>query len=633
MNQALSLKVDRLYKSLRVRLLRGIMNQREYVLGNIKELSQILEFQYGSPNHNNKKDPLDEMIFILLSRRTRKLHYEKTFEILKQNYPSWELVAEAPSSELFKIIRKAGLGKKRAIEIQENLKIIKDKFGDYSLNKMRTWQNQKIFDTLLLFKGIGPKSAYCIMMYSFNRKVFPVDTHINRICQRLGLIESGMNHKKAQELLANYFPESFRYALHVNLLAHGREICLPKKPKCYQCLISGFCSYNRKKKTNGKNKFIDLFAGAGGLSHGFEKAGFDLELAVESNTKACTTLLFNRPQLELRRVINKKIEEIDPKIFSKKGIKVLVAGLPCQEFSWVRTNGYGNWGRKELYKELLRVVSLVRPLYIVIENVPGMRSETNIEYAKKIENGLKDIGYAVRSDLVNAKYYGIPQKRTRLFFICKRVQGRSISSAERSLDRIWQDIHSKRNTRVITFRQAISGLPHLKPNEGRDMVWNNVRGRRSNYAKLMQDNNGSIIFNHRARSHNNRDLEAYRILNEGENAIDLYNKRSDLMIYSTENFSTKYFKIRGDEPSPTILAHLRKDANSFIHPDDNRGITPREAARLQSFPDEYRFLANYSIQFEQIGNAVPPLLAYVIAEAIKKEMGTKYLGAGGYEGI
>ena len=109
-------------------------------------------------------------------------------------------------------------------------------------------------------------------------------------------------------------------------------------------------------------------------------------------------------------------------------------------------------------------------------------------------------------------------------------------------------------------------------------------------------------------------------MEEGENALDLHGKKPDLMPYSTENFPTKFFKIRSHDPSPTIVAHLRRDANSFIHPRDNRGITPREAARLQSFPDNYRFLGSFGLQFEQIGNAVPPLLAEVIGNAIMEEL-------------
>ena len=608
------------------------MEQKEYIMSNIKTIANNLNFMYGSPDHNNKKNPLDELIFILLSRRTRKSGYEKIYNELRKKYPAWKDVAEARPKDLLKIIGKAGLGKKRVAEIQRNLGIIYEIFDEYSLDRLRKWPATKIFSFLTSLDGIGTKSAYCIMMYSFNKKVFPVDTHVKRTCQRLGLIEDGADHKLAQKHLSDIFPESLRYSLHVNMLSHGRERCKSSSPRCSECLISGFCEYNRKEQpSNSQPSFIDLFAGAGGMSLGFENAGFHLHTAIDSNWYACSTFLYNRPELKQEHVIESRMEEINPNKFSKKGIKVIVAGLPCQEFSWVRTNGYGNWGRKELYKELLRFVEAVKPVFVVIENVPGMKSSTNRHYAKQIEIGLEKLGYKVRLGLLNAKDYGIPQKRTRLFFIARRIFRNSPGAALRSVDRVWTNIYASKTETPVNFAQGISGLPSLSAGEGNDIQWNSTRGKRSDFAKMMMGNNGSILFNHSARDHNARDLEAYRTMNEGENALDLYRKKPELMIYSTDNFSTKYYKIKRDEPSPTILAHLRKDANSFIHPEDNRGISPREAARLQSFPDYYRFLGSFGIQFEQIGNAVPPMIAEVIGNSIMSELNINRTGklAGG----
>jgi DNA (cytosine-5)-methyltransferase 1 len=597
------------------------MEQKTYLIYYIKTIANDLDFMYGSPDHNNKKDPLNELIFILLSRRTRKRGYEKTYNELRRRYPTWKGVAKARPEDLLKIIGKAGLGKRRVSEIQRNLNIINEKFGEYSLDRLKKWPTNQIFSFLTSLQGVGSKSAYCIMMYSLNKKVFPVDTHIKRICQRLGLIENGIDHKQAQKQLSDIFPKSLRYSLHVNMLSHGRERCKSRNPRCCECLIAGFCGYNRKERPSvSQPLFIDLFAGAGGMSLGFEDAGFHLHAAIDSNWHACSTFLYNRPELRPEQVIESRMEEINPKKFSKKGIKVMVAGLPCQEFSWVRTNGYGNWGRKELYKELLRFVDVIKPVFVVVENVPGMKSSTNEHYAKQIEIGLEKLGYKVRSGLLNAKDYGIPQKRTRLFFLARKIFHNSPKAALKSVDHVWAQIHSSKIETFVNFAQGISGLPSLSAGEGNEIQWNSTRGKRSDYAIKMMGNNGSILFNHCARNHNTRDLEAYQTMNEGEDALDLYRKKPELMIYSTENFSTKYYKIKKDDPSPTILAHLRKDANSFIHPEDNRGISPREAARLQSFPDDYRFLGSFGIQFEQIGNAVPPQLAKILADAIKKEI-------------
>jgi DNA (cytosine-5)-methyltransferase 1 len=255
-----------------------------------------------------------------------------------------------------------------------------------------------------------------------------------------------------------------------------------------------------------------------------------------------------------------------------------------------------------------------------------MKSSTNGHYAKQIEIGLEKLGYKVRSGLLNARDYGIPQKRTRLFFLARRIYRNSPEAALKSVDRVWKHIHSSKVESFVNFAQGTSGLPSLSAGEGTDIQWNSTRGKRSEYAKKMMGNNGSILFNHRARDHNTRDLEAYQTMDEGEDALDLYRKKPELMIYSTDNFSTKYYKIKQNEPSPTILAHLRKDANSFIHPEDNRGISAREAARLQSFPDKYRFLGSFGLQLEQIGNAVPPMMAEVIGNAIMSELNINKMG-------
>jgi DNA (cytosine-5)-methyltransferase 1 len=248
-----------------------------------------------------------------------------------------------------------------------------------------------------------------------------------------------------------------------------------------------------------------------------------------------------------------------------------------------------------------------------------MAYDINKKYVEKVERGLLKLGYEVRSEIINAKFYGVPQNRQRLFFIARKVFKGSHAAASESIDRIWSRIRSLASKDLVSFRQGVSGLPRLHPGRGADLMSSCRRGRRSDYS-LSLDNNGGVVFNHVARRHNPRDLEAYKIMEEGENALDLHRKRPDLMPYSTTSFSTKFFKIRSNAPSPTIVAHLRRDANSFVHPLDNRGITPREAARLQSFPDSYRFLGSFGIQFEQIGNAVPPLLANVIARAIMDDM-------------
>lgn len=596
------------------------MNHRDYVMRYISNICDLLHFQYGSPNHNNKKNVLDEVIFILLSRRTRDSDYEEVYDKLKRSFPRWKDVVRTSDEELLKVIGKAGLGFKRVQEIKDILQKVRNDFGRYSLERLRKWNNSRVFRYLIALRGIGPKSAYCVMMYSLNRKVFPADTHVIRICTRLGIISGELNHKEAQEQLADIFPKKLRYSIHVNMVSHGRDICKSLNPFCSECIISGFCARNRKKSAiDGKPGFIDLFAGPGGMSIGFEHAGFILQGAIESDRHASATYLNNRPTFPSEMIVDTPIENVSPSEFKPLKPEVIVAGPPCQEFSHVRQNSRKNLGRRELYWEVLKFVKELKPIFVVIENVPGMTFTGNHRYVKKVESGLKEIGYEIKRNFLDAKDYGIPQSRKRLFFIARKVHMRDRKEARAILERIWNRIKLWKNKKRISFLDGISGLPTLKAGEGADLMKNQVPGRRSRYVEELGPN-AKIIFNHIARKHNPRDLRAYRIMNDGDNAIDLYKKDSRLMLYSTSNFPTKFFKIRRDRPSPTIVAHLRRDANSFIHPIDNRGISPREAARLQSFPDSYRFLGSFGVQFEQIGNAVPPRLAEYIALSILMEI-------------
>lgn len=596
------------------------MDHKKYVLDSIETIDSSLAFTHGTPDHNNKEDPLDELVFILFSRRTRNTGYENIFDELKSHFQNWDEVLEASDNELYSIIYHAGLGSKRVFELKDNLIKIKKKFGECSLERLKKWGNNRVFSYLTSLKGIGPKSAYCIMMYSLGRKVFPVDTHVLRICRRLGLIDKMVDRKTAQFELANIFPEKLRFSLHVNMLSHGREICRSSNPICDQCIISGFCKEIREKGSISDGPgFLDLFSGAGGMSLGFEKSGFKLLQGVEYNSKAASTFYHNRRSITPDQVYHGDIHDLNPEKYRRREVDLIVAGPPCQEFSKVRKNGYGENGRKELYKEVLRFVETLLPRYVVIENVPGMASHLNKNYVHKVEVGLQGLGYVVNYGLLNSRKYGIPQNRLRLFFIARRVFGGAEERANAELKRIWKKIHDSANDIEVTFKQGISGLPSLKPGEGADILSFKSRGNWSDFAMSMGKRN-MPIYNHIARTHNPDDLEAFALMEEGENAFSLHKKRPDLMKYSTENFPTKYFKIKSDAPSPTIVAHLRKDANSFIHPFDNRGITPREAARMQSFPDNFRFLGSFGLQFEQIGNAVPPKLAEVIARAIMEEM-------------
>ena len=164
------------------------VDHKLYVMDHIKELAQLLDFKYSSPVRNIRKDPLDELVRIMLNGKKRSFEDEMIFTILKKKYSNWENFMEIPLEKILLNINSSTLTKRGINFIKENLNLIYKQFGEYSLSKLKKWGNLKVFKFLKSLKEIDDESAYSIMMYAFQREVFPVNANINRICQRLGLI-------------------------------------------------------------------------------------------------------------------------------------------------------------------------------------------------------------------------------------------------------------------------------------------------------------------------------------------------------------------------------------------------------------------------------------------------------------
>jgi DNA (cytosine-5)-methyltransferase 1 len=470
-------------------------------------------------------------------------------------------------------------------------------------------------------------------MYSLGKKVFPVDTHVHTICERMGFIESGLNHKIAQERLAEMFPKKYRYSLHVNMVAHGREVCHERgKPLCHDCYLKKFCLYFRKtarKKSKGVS-MVDLFCGAGGGSLGFIDAGFGVKFAVDNNVAATDTYYLNRPELSFDEVLRYNIKDLDRESLRervKEKIVLVFGGPPCQGWSNTgknrKRNGNQEWNfledeKNKLYIEFLKGLDAFQPRFFVMENVPGLMTAHKGKYAAIIEVSFLEHNYMSQMILLNASDYGIAQNRERIFFLGRRIyENEKLDFAKKELDAIIELIRKKKTDRQVSFRRAMVGLPYLKPGEGANVLRFDGMKIQGN-GELEDDAECHLVFSHFARRHNSRDLEIYELLREGENYEQLHKRidRKDLRPYSMESFNTKYRKISGNDPCYTIVSHLSRDANSYVHPDDNRGITVREATRIQSFPDDYIFLEKGYKQFILVGDAVPPILARVIGDAM-----------------
>lgn len=214
------------------------------------EIETKLRQEYNSPHYGNMDNPMEELIYILLSKRTNLRCQQVTYTNLKKEFPQWEMILDSSIDHIQKIIDGGGLVQEKATNIKGLCEKIKNDFGDFDLKKFfldRNWGDEDIFRYLISLPGIGPKSAYCVMLYSFKLPVMPSDAHVIRVFYRLGLIPyKEEQHHQAQIAISELvkgLPWSMLYSLHVNLKCHGEKIC--KKNKCCRdkCVISNVCLY------------------------------------------------------------------------------------------------------------------------------------------------------------------------------------------------------------------------------------------------------------------------------------------------------------------------------------------------------------------------------------------------------
>lgn len=211
----------------------------------ILDVAVMLRNRYGDFNHYNRKDPLDELLFIICSTRTGEASYRNTFRALKEAFPTHLRIAEAPAEYIARPIVSGGLSNQKAKAIRELFDNLVAKFGEPTLKSLRKMSDKEAEAFLLSLPGVGKKVARCVLMYSLGRQVFPVDTHCWRIARRLGWVRPTQKNKRCSprdmDRLQSKIPPELRYSLHVNMVSLGREICTPNAPRCDECPISAWC--------------------------------------------------------------------------------------------------------------------------------------------------------------------------------------------------------------------------------------------------------------------------------------------------------------------------------------------------------------------------------------------------------
>ena len=211
--------------------------------GKVRRVSDLLEREYKSPRHYNKRNPLNEFLFIILSLRTDERVYNKVYRAFKQRYPRWSQVYSDTTANIASNIYSGGLSLQKAQRIKSALRKLMQDFGDLSLKYIKSYHDEQMEKYLFTLPGVGLKTARCIMMYSFGREVLPVDTHTYRVSQRLGFVDGGLTEDKVHRVMDRIIPPSLRYSYHVNCVAHGRAVCKFNNPNCQLCIISSLCDY------------------------------------------------------------------------------------------------------------------------------------------------------------------------------------------------------------------------------------------------------------------------------------------------------------------------------------------------------------------------------------------------------
>lgn len=350
---------------------------------------------------------------------------------------------------------------------------------------------------------------------------------------------------------------------------------------------------NKKKSKIG----IDIFCGAGGLSLGAEKAGISIKLAVEKDRSAANTFLANHASA---KVLCQDISEIDPLKYVQKNPFIVFGGPPCQGFSYsnTKTRNLQN-GNNTLFEEFLKFVSILEPDWFLFENVEGITTFNDGETVKSIKAYFNSIGYTTTEGVLFASDYGVPQHRNRFIMVGNKLG-------------IDFEFPKKFKTQV-TVSDAISDLPELENGASADVLPYKLHmPHLSPYAAKMRKHSVNAIQNFVSR---NKDyvVERYRYIKQGQNWSAIPRELMTNYKNLDNCHSGVYKRLNASIPS-VVISNYRK--NMLIHPTEDRGLSVREAARLQSFPDDFIFKGTLMDIQQQIGNAVPPLLAQAIFKKI-----------------
>jgi len=379
---------------------------------------------------------------------------------------------------------------------------------------------------------------------------------------------------------------------------------------------------------------IDCFSGPGGICTGMHAAGFDTKVAIEFIKSCVDTYSKNHPEVH---VIHSDIRDVTAEqilpFIPNDGVDIVTSGMPCETFSTAGNTSRSFYDdRQFLFREGIRIAEIAKAKLILFENVPAITTKTVSKESKELivdvlKRELTEAGYGNYVEIVlSATQFGVPQRRNRFFILASRYPNMKLSVPEPSVDI------------EVTVQEALAGLPNVIPNSGEE--GKNYTDEVSAFSAKMQDLSfwrredfSNDLTYHMPMKHRACTLERFGLLNQGESLKDLFDRyegeeREALQqrrVLPKKMFIKRNYRLVSDQPSPTVTSHC---LDEFVHPIYDRALTVRECARLQSFPDSYDFCGGPYLtphlhndiqdKYEQIGDAVPPLLAYAWGIKIKE---------------
>ena len=349
-----------------------------------------------------------------------------------------------------------------------------------------------------------------------------------------------------------------------------------------------------------KFKVIDLFAGVGGLSYGFaHNENFEIVMANEYDKDIATAYRMNHPTVDMIQGDIRDLTEEELKKHVGDGIDLIVGGPPCQSYSTLGKRQMDD--RAHLFEEYCRVLSIVKPKMFVFENVSGLLSMQGGTLIEVIKEKFRELGYDVKSKVLNAVDYGVPQYRDRVILV--GMLGKNTYEYP-------EPTHGEGKLPYVTIEDAFSDLPVLKSGQGCDQY---AMEPQNDFQRFMRANSTSIEEN-QAPTNGAHLIRIMEALPDGGSKDDLPEE-----IRPKSGYGNTYAKMWWKKPAPTVTRNFATPSSSrCVHPRDSRAMTTREGARLQSFPDDYKFYGSRSTKNLEIGNAVPPLLSIAIAKEVEK---------------